>query len=188
MKVFISLLLLNIFTHLSPLYGQWPYYTIDPMLPEATIIDVGDIDKDGDLDIAANGSPYTRWYQFSDTDTTWTIFNIDSTLLGAVGIAVVDIDGDSSLDVVTSGFDSDDVRWYKNEGGTPVNWSRYFIDDNFYGAEALSVGDIDGDNDPDLAVTGSYGNSVAWYENNMPDTNWTKHILDDGGFRDVEGI
>ena len=181
MNIFNSFFLLILLTHLSPLYGQWSYYTIDPMLPNGTIIDVGDIDKDGDPDIAANGSPYTRWYKYDNINITWERYNIDSTLDGAVGIALVDVDGDSSLDIVTSGYNSNDVRWYKNEGSSPISWHRYFIDDNYNGAEFLRVADLDDDGDPDVVVTGSRGNSVAWYENNMPDTNWSKHLLDDGG-------
>jgi hypothetical protein len=164
---------------LSPIYGQqWIPHIIDSNLYNATIIDTADIDEDGDLDIAACGNNKVQWYENNYPDATWTKRTIDNSFFGTVGIAIVDFDGDSKLDVVASGYTDSDVRWYKNEGGTPINWRKYIIDDYFNGAEFLCVGDLDDDGDTDVVVTGSYGSKVAWYENNLPDTNWSKHIID----------
>ena len=171
---FMSLFILSLTT-----YAQWVPHIIDSQLPHATIIDAGDIDNDGDLDIAANGSPYIRWYQNNSPDSGWTKYNIDSTLVGAVGIAMVDIDGDSLLDIVASGYNSNQVRWYKNEGGNPIGWHKYIVG-NLNGAEFLRVDDIDGDSDPDIAVTGSLGSSLAWFENNLQDTVWDRHYIENG--------
>jgi len=179
-NLFTLILLLILSVVLSSTYGQWIPHFVDSNLYNATIIDTADIDEDGDLDIAACGNNKVQWYENNYPDTTWTKRTIDYSFFGTVGIAIRDFDGDGKLDVVASGYTDSDVRWYKNEGGTPINWRKYIIDDYFNGAEFLCVGDIDDDGDTDVVVTGSYGNSVAWYENNLPDTNWSKHLIDDG--------
>jgi len=182
MKCFLTVIIfLALTVIISPIYGQqWIPHIIDSNLYNATIIDTADIDEDGDLDIAANGNNKVQWYENNSPDTNWTKHTIDNSFFGTVGIAIRDFDGDSKLDVVASGYTDSDVRWYKNEGGTPINWHKYIIDDDFLGAEFLCVDDIDDDGDPDVVVTGAYGNSVAWYENNLPDTNWSKHKIADG--------
>jgi hypothetical protein len=178
-RFFVVVILATFLGILSQIQGQWRPHTIDSNLPHATFIDIADIDGDGDLDMAANGSPFVRWYQNNLPDTIWPINDIDNSLYGAVGLAIVDIDGDDTLDVVAAGYNSNDIRWYKNEGGTPIYWRQYIIDDYFYGAEGLIVGDIDADGDPDVVVTGTIVDQLAWFENKLPDTNWKKHIIDD---------
>jgi hypothetical protein len=178
-RFFVVVILTTFWGILSQTYSQWSKHTIDSTLPNATFIAIADIDEDGDLDMVANGNPYVRWYQNNSPDTTWTPHDIDNSLYGAVGLAIVDIDGDDTLDVVAAGYNSNDIRWYKNEGGTPIHWHQYIIDDDYEGAEGLIVGDIDADGDSDVVVTGTIVDQLAWFENKLPDTNWKKHIIDD---------
>ena len=180
MKRFLTVIIFVALTGItSPIYGQqWKKHIIDPFLNHATIVDTADIDKDGDVDIAANGSNKVQWYENNLPDTNWTPHIIDNNFVGTVGIAIVDIDGDSKLDVVANGYGSQQIRWYKNEGGTPISWRKYIIEDYINGAAGLDVADVDADGDIDVVDAGTSGNRLAWYENNLPDTNWTPHIID----------
>jgi len=120
------------------------------------------------------------WYKNEGgTPITWSKQTIDGNLGGAVGCHVADIDGDDTLDVVACGNSVDDVVWYKNEGGTPISWTKYTIDANLDGAWCVDVGDIDDDTDLDVVATGRTVSDVVWYENSGgPPISWTKDTID----------
>ena len=161
----------------------WEKWTIDSDLDGAEVVDVEDIDGDGHMDVVACGrnANLVKWYKNDgNTPINWIPYIIDSTLLIPVTCCIADIDNDTKMDVVACGRDTGEVVWYKNNGGTPINWLRNTIDINGdEGAFSVDVGDIDGDNYNDVAVTGYHQNNVYWCKNNYPNTIWTKHIVDD---------
>ena len=57
-------------------------------------------------------------------------------------------------------------------------WPKHLIDTYIYRPAIVHGGDIDGDSDPDAAVTAySVPGGVFWYENNLP-TGWNKYTID----------
>ena len=59
-------------------------------------------------------------------------------------------------------------------------WNQHIIDMNMNYAFSVYSVDMDDDNDLDVVASGIYANSVAWYENNLPDTVWSLHFIDNG--------
>ena len=179
MKTFFTVvLLITLSGILYPIFGQWLMHTIDSYLNGAAIVDVADIDGDGDLDIVATGykADIVVWYE--NDQLNWNEYTI-GTLDITVGVDIADIDGNDTPDVVAAGMGADRVVWYKNEGGTPVNWTEYTIDANLDGAAIVYVADIDGDDTLDVVATGLDADDVVWYENSggTPVT-WTKNTID----------
>jgi hypothetical protein len=163
---------------LSPIYGQWEKFIIEANLSYPAILDVADMDDDGDLDVAAtgNGTDRVLWYEnVGGTAINWTKHLIDTYLDGAIGLAIADMDGDFDKDVVAAGSETSKFLWYENRTGTPR--IKRYIDEHLDRANRVFVEDIDGDDDLDIVVTAD--NIVLWYENEGGTArNWTKHIMD----------
>ena len=74
-KLIILVLLIGSIGVLSPVSGQWSTKNIiDDGLNTATIVAVGDIDGDTDLDIlaTAEGIDQVVWYQNKNVGLSWT--------------------------------------------------------------------------------------------------------------------
>lgn len=149
---------------------------------------VADVDGDGDADIvlASNeartdvttGDKYVRLYlnpgpasardryAWSSVANPPVLINSDATAVKDLKLA--DLDGDGDLDVVTSypAAKSRQIRWYENP-----TWQLRMIgqqgelDTVNPGGDAIAVGDIDGDGDPDVAVAHADLRLVQWFRN-----------------------
>ncbi|MGB3534691.1 MAG: FG-GAP-like repeat-containing protein [Microcoleaceae cyanobacterium] len=144
--------------------GGGGFGNINAGLPgvNASAVDWGDYDNDGDLDLLLTGNDpatnndVTRIYR---NDGNNSFININGGLTGVSNSAAVwgDYDNDGDLDAFIAGEnDGDDVAIiYRNEG---VNG---FVDSNsaITGVTnaAAAWGDFDNDGDLDLAVTGNSG-------------------------------
>ncbi|NJN68619.1 MAG: VCBS repeat-containing protein [Chloroflexaceae bacterium] len=122
---------------------------------DTTSIAWGDMDGDGDLDLAAgnDGEP-NRLYRNDDgtltTGAVWSSLEDEQTTSVAWG----DVDGDGDLDLVV-GNDDEPNRLYRNQGGTLTPgavWGTAESDDT----TSVAWGDVDGDGDLDLVVGNEY--------------------------------
>ena len=94
------------------------------------------------------------------------------------GLYLADIDNDGDIDIVGAAINSDEVAWWRNDGGSPVQWTKEVIDDNYNGAIYLSVEDINGDDYPDVIATAAIAHQVCWWSNSGGNPiQWTKHII-----------
>lgn len=166
-----------------PVSGQWVKNIIGENLTWTAGLASGDIDGDGDVDIATTvsktlntpGDEDVVWYE--NDVTGWTKHFVD-TVVGGVGIVIEDFDGDGKQDIAISGWSTNTVKWYKNEGGSPIQWKPDTIDASLLMAEWIEVADLDNDSDPDVIATGYQADVVVWYRNNGGTSiNWTKDTI-----------
>jgi hypothetical protein len=124
----------------------------------------GDVDGDGDLDLAAaNGDQTTRIFQ-SDSgillpEPAWSAGQGDPSRSVAWG----DYDGDGDLDLAV-GNENQPNRLYRNDDGSLSQapaWSSNETDSTV----AVAWGDYDGDGDLDLAVGNRWEEPVRLYQN-----------------------
>ena len=93
-------------------------------------------------------------------DITWTKHMIEEDISHASGIHACDIDNDGDTDVVACGAHDNEVAFWRNDGGDPIEWTKYSIDDEF--AYPMDVFTCDIDDDGDIDVLGA-----AWTESEI---------------------
>jgi hypothetical protein len=173
----------------------WTMQTIDSSFSQAKSVRVADFDGDGYQDIvgAALEANEVAWWRSNGNDPTqWTKYTIAGDLEGAHRVQAVDIDGDGDADVLAAAYGArvqpEDglspyghmVAWWRNDGGSPVSWTRQVIGKNFPRACIAQAADMDGDNDIDVVATAQDGNEVAlWLNNGSDPVNWTKLTVAD---------
>lgn len=123
----------------------------------------GDYDGDGDLDVIVTGStrtippyePATRLYRNDRGVFSVVPTDLPNVTFGAV--AWSDIDGDGDLDLALQGATETGViitDLFRNDGGGSFSPLNLDIPPLFHGS--FDWGDVDGDGDDDLLVTGGY--------------------------------
>ena len=165
----------------------WPPAVVDAAVDGATDVVAGDLDGDGDLDLAATASASddVSWWE-NDTIHRGALFDLSHQVASGdqpEGIALADVDGDGDLDLVGGRQGTaNDLSWWENDG-TPAAgaWSEHPIGDPFTPPDGLAAGDLDGDGDTDV-VAGSFVSAVelSWWENDGTPAagTWTEHVLD----------
>jgi FG-GAP-like repeat len=103
------------------------------------------------------------------------IINLD----GASSAWGCDIDQDGDTDLLATGWDQDEMAWWRNDGGNPISWTKQIIDVSFIGSIFVRTEDIDGDGDPDVVGAGWAGNIIAWWRNDGGNPiSWTRQNID----------
>jgi len=124
-----------------------------------TDVEVVDLDSDGDEDIVgvSNGSNAIIWFNNNGESSYETkIISQDLAFTkNVIKVTIGDLDNDDHLDIVS--FNNDEsVHWFRNDGNqnfTPntILHNESVIDN----ITEIAIGDIDGDNDSDLVVSGN---------------------------------
>ena len=155
---------------------ELPFAVADAQVSSSSplAMDVGDVDGDGDLDIAwvglvALGSGDVKWAAW-DAGSFGAVNTIATGFDTAVSLRLADLDEDGDLDAVVSESLGDEVTWFDNTAGDGSAWSAGTVAGP-NGPGLVSFGDLDRDGDIDLVCPIDAG--LVWYEQTAPGS-WTE--------------
>lgn len=162
---------------------SWTKQPIDNNFAGAHEVFACDFDGDGDADVfgaAGEAHDITWWRNDGGNPIVWTKQTIDGNFPGARSVHVADFDGDGDNDVVGAALTSDEVTWWRNDGGDPIIWTEHAITNSFDGSHRVYACDMDLDGDQDILGAAYAVAEIAWWRNDGGDPiAWTKQVIGD---------
>ncbi len=163
--------------------------TVDPVcnvigenVDEVKSLDVGDIDGDGDVDVASASSGesgLTWWEDTSGDGLTWAMHYIGEgqTGNGPHYVWLADLDNDGDLDIILVLIDAGAVVWWENTDGLGGDWRRHSIDYTMNRPNYVDTADIDNDGDLDIAAAIVSGDEFRVWVNGGDASSWTMYKM-----------
>ena len=159
---------------------EWTKYSIKENYTEAHEIMTYDIDQDGDMDVlgVSAGLNTIIWFENDGNfPISWTEHIIVEDFAGVRSIDAKDIDGDGDIDLAGAALLDHEIAWWRNDGGTPIVFTKITINTSFTYAHKVQIVDMDNDGHQDILGT-AYNNGISWWKNggDAPVT-WTKKTV-----------
>jgi hypothetical protein len=140
---------------------------------------LGDIDHDGDLDIAQNGF----WLEnVGGAGRSWTERTIATNWPLDVGVLVADVDRNGRRDIVLAPSESSGrLSWYSTSNPHSGPWTEHVVDRTVSYFHTFKAADMDKDGDLDLATAEMHQSTdpdeVSIYRNNGNGLSWTQQVV-----------
>ena len=139
----------------------------------ASLLEVADLDHDGDLDFVVNDDGLS-WYE--QTATGLTQHSIAAATHYVVEL--FDVDSDGSLDII--GGEIFKVTWYENDGAGA--FGGHPLLNNVTSVSAVEFSDLDGDGDMDGIAKGeNTSGNLSWLENDGSQNFQLRLLSDSAG-------
>lgn len=186
------------FSYHRQLWFEAPAPTAATNMQNPVKIEKGDVNGDGLLDmVVASIDDDAIWVLLNSSSSPGTFTKIDTFNTGTdpEDVSIDDIDGDGDLDIAyASSGGSGRAAWLENNGSSTPS----FTDNSIIGLPGnhqVESGDLDGDGDIDVAITGSYNSAgtdfgyLIWYQNNgAADPSFTQRTVALTGIDQVESL
>jgi hypothetical protein len=94
----------------------WGEETFGAPIVAPLVIDVGDLDGDGDLDVVATSNTWGRliwWHNDGGSPAGWPATYIGVNFANAWPVAIADLDGNGALDVTSGASGATEVAWWR---------------------------------------------------------------------------
>jgi FG-GAP-like repeat len=170
----------NVWLQISP--RSWRRVIASTRAGEGTAL--GDIDHDGDLDIAHNGF----WLENTNgAGTSWAQHTIANNWPLDVGVLVVDVDRNGRRDIVLAPSESANGRlsWYSTLHPRTGQWTEHVVDGTVSYMHTFKAADMDKDGELDLVTAEMHQSSdpdqVSVYANNGDGRSWTQQVVATSG-------
>jgi len=183
--------------------GTWTAAALPDAISLGTMIKsvaLGDIDRDGDLDVAATfpdaPAMNVRWYRnpaidlpddFHIADGQWQSGSVGQLATGADVIQIGDIDRDAIADIVVRSTNGALIQWLKGPAGpttSPVRsipWQVYTLGEfKERVPEAFALGDVNFDGQLEVVVGAEGG--LLWFDSRPAQTvydQWSEVLIVD---------
>lgn len=138
-------------------------------------LEVGDIDMDGDMDIAYVGGNNIGWLQ-NDGSENFVDSNLNAVTYGASQVVLADYGNDNDLDMFfIAETNTVDLGMYENDG--MGSFTLDTISMSLNRPKSIDVVDIDQDNDLDIALAEFSNDRFLWYEQDSGGS-FVEHVVD----------
>lgn len=160
---------------------SWTQYIVDNACAMAKSVYAKDINGDDKMDIigaALYDNDVKLYLNIDSQPNNWETSIVDAEFGGAHRVQGIDIDSDGDNDILACGYLNHQVAWWKNNGGSSINWTKQIIGTNFINACIVQAADMDGDGILDVVGTAQGINRVAWWKNNGGNPiTWTINVI-----------